>query len=231
MPARQLHIFIQARMRSSRLPGKVLRSLGSKPVLDHVVQRARAAGPAVAVLTSDRDSDDALAQHAERAGIPYFRGPEEDVLERFRRAAEYFGADPVVRLTADNPFIDPAVITACIDWHRRGGHELSSTRELRGPEVARRTAPIGMSVDVLEAGALARAARQAREPWEREHVIPVFFSGGFRVSLIDLGLGPADLAHRFSIDTEEDWRRAERLIDKVGEDAPLAHLVRAGAGT
>lgn len=227
MPVQQLFVFIQARMRSIRLPGKVLRLLGSKPVLDHVVRRARVVGAAVAVLTSDQTSDDAVASHAARADIPCFRGPEEDVLERFRRATTYFGADPIVRLTADNPFIDPAVITACIAWHQHGRHELSSTRELVRAEVVRRTAPLGMSVDVIEAAALVRAARQARAPWEREHVIPVFFSGGFRVSLVDLGLDPADLAHRFSIDTEEDWRRAERLIETAGEDATLRQLAMA----
>ncbi len=87
-----------------------------------------------------------------------------------------------------------------------------------------------MSVDVIRTSALEEAARYASTPFQREHVIPVFFDAGvFRVSLIDLGLDRASLACSFSIDTEDDARRAEHLLACAGEDADLAALVAAGA--
>ena len=215
-------------MGSSRFPGKVLRRLGSQSLLGHVVARARQAVPRVAVLTSDRPGDDPVARYCERHAIDCWRGPEDDVLERFRRAAQELGADSVIRLTADNPLIDPAIVTACVKWHASPSLDLSSTRVLQGQNIVRRTAPIGMSVDVIRAAALHEGARMATTSFQREHVIPVFFGGDtFRVSLVELGLAPEALGANFSIDTEADLARMERLVAVAGEDADLPRLLRA----
>lgn len=108
---------IQARMRSSRLPGKVLRRLNGKPVLDWVIDRAALARrlDRIVLATSDDPADDILAAHARARGIAVERGSERDVLDRFAKAAAAQKADVVVRITADCPLIDPALIDAVIE--------------------------------------------------------------------------------------------------------------------
>jgi spore coat polysaccharide biosynthesis protein SpsF len=223
------YAFVQARMRSSRLPGKVLRRLGSRSLLEHVVHRARAVVPRVAVLTSTDPIDDPIAHQCERGSIECWRGPEHDVLERFRAAAAAFGPDTVIRLTADNPLVDRGILCACLTYHAAHPADLTSTRRLRHGQVEQRSAPAGMSVDVLRAGALQDAAFRATTSFQREHVIPVFFEAAeFRVALAELGLPAQALAMSFSVDTETDFTRLERLVAVAGEDADLARLVQAG---
>ena len=117
---------IQARMGSSRFPGKVLEDLSGHPMLWHVVERVRRAGRVdkVVVATTDRAVDDPIAAFCEREGVGCFRGNEQDVLDRFYQAAKANHADVVVRITADCPLIDPSVIDRVLERFRARGLRL-----------------------------------------------------------------------------------------------------------
>ncbi|HHQ47945.1 MAG TPA: acylneuraminate cytidylyltransferase, partial [Acidobacteria bacterium] len=103
---------LQARMGSTRLPGKVLMDLAGRPVLGWAVERLRRAGTLdeLVVATSDRDGDDPIVVFCERMDVPCYRGSEDDVLDRYYRAARRYHADVVVRVTGDDPLIDPGVV-------------------------------------------------------------------------------------------------------------------------
>ena len=117
---------VQARMGSTRLPGKVLMPLAGRPVLGHVVERLAYCSTlsGIVVATTTEASDDAIAEFCDGAGVLVFRGSEDDVLDRYHQAAAEFEADPVVRITADCPVIDPTVVDRVVDGFLEGEFDL-----------------------------------------------------------------------------------------------------------
>jgi len=172
---------IQARMSSTRLPGKVLLDIAGHPMLWHVVRRARKARlvDRVVVATSDRPEDDSIEAFCRQGHVDCFRGDESDVLDRFYGAARAFHAQVVVRLTADCPMLDPGVIDRVVAAYRRGGFDYVSNS-------VDRTYPDGLDTEVFSFVALERAWREARWTSEREHVTPYIWKHPelFRVSAV-----------------------------------------------
>ena len=156
---------IQARMTSTRLPEKILKDICGKPELWHVVTRVRRSGLVddTIVATTLSETDDVVAAFCEREGFPCFRGSEEDVLDRYYRAALHVGADVVVRVTGDCPLIDPGVIDAVLSLYGEGGHDYVSN-------VVPPTFPDGLDVEVFSLRALELSSRNAKLRSEREHV-------------------------------------------------------------
>ncbi len=158
---------IQARMTSTRLPGKILADLAGKPLLYHVVVRAKQSRTLdlVAVATTEGLTDDETARYCEQVGIPCFRGSEDDVLDRYYQSAKHFGAGVVVRLTADCPLLDPEVIDKVVRFFYAGDYDyVSNTIEP--------TYPDGLDTEVFRWQALERTWREAQLKSEREHVTP-----------------------------------------------------------
>ena len=158
---------VQARMGSSRLPGKVMLDLNGQPVLAHVLARARAIPglDAVCCAIPEGPDNDALADLAQSLGASVARGPEQDVLARYVLAARSSGAQVVMRITSDCPLLDPEV----------SGQVLAAFLETRPAycsNIEPRSWPRGYDTEVFSAETLERAAREAREPREREHVTP-----------------------------------------------------------
>jgi spore coat polysaccharide biosynthesis protein SpsF len=180
---------IQARMAASRLPGKVLREIGEKPMLAWVVERTRRASTIseVVVATTIDASDDPVFEFCKQRGYRVGRGMIHDVLDRYYQTAKQFQADVVVRITADCPLIDPNLIdeavrlllsgTGALDLRKR----LSATRfdfvANRLPPPWGRTYPIGLDVEVVTFDALERAWRTAILRHQREHVTPFLYEG------------------------------------------------------
>jgi spore coat polysaccharide biosynthesis protein SpsF len=168
--------FIQARMGSSRLPGKVLASLAEKPVLLRIVDRVRQShlSAQAVVLTSDSPADDPLAQLCRDAGVDVVRGSEHDVLARFGSALKAFPTEIVVRITADCPLSDPALIDAAIETltQRPELHYVATATGARPAEAGLRRFPDGLDLEAFSAGALREAVTAAQDPYEREHVTP-----------------------------------------------------------
>ena len=194
---------IQARMGSSRLPGKVLMPIGGEPMLYRVVVRARRAkmvGMVVVATTTD-PSDDPVAAFCRERGFPCFRGDPMDVLDRYYQAALNFKAATVVRLTADCPLIDPNEIDRTIKAFFDSNVDFAANRL---PPPWERTTPIGMDTEVVTFNALARAWQEADKKYEREHVMPYLYdeAGRFRILLVD---HEPDIGHlRLTVDTVED---------------------------
>lgn len=156
---------IQARMSSSRLPGKVLQDIAGQPMLLHVVHRAKQAKSidSVAVITTTYADDDAIEMLCKENGIPCFRGSLDDVLDRYYQAATYFKADVVVRLTADCPLLDPAIIEQVVKtFHLNSFDYVANIVEI--------TYPDGLDTEVFRFETLERAWKEARLKSEREHV-------------------------------------------------------------
>ncbi len=158
---------IQARLGSSRLPGKVLLPIGGATMLERVVQRVRRARlvDQVVVATTIAAKDDALAAFCQAHDIAVFRGSEEDVLDRYYQAATAAGAGVVVRVTSDCPLIDPGAIDRVVALFGQGGHDYVANN-------FRYTYPQGLDTEAFSLAVLARAWREATLPAEREHVTP-----------------------------------------------------------
>ncbi|AMR26627.1 hypothetical protein A0257_05590 [Hymenobacter psoromatis] len=213
---------IQARLGSSRLPGKsrLPLPLAAAPeahtLLGHVVGRARRATSVqeIMVATSSEAMDDELAALAARLGVGVFRGSENDVLGRFAGALAQTGpAWAVVRLTADNPAIDPAFIDAAVAHHLATGADYTHTTGL----------PLGTNVEVLSAAALRRAHAGATQPDEREHVTPYLRRHPelFRLETLALVVPPAVAGLRLTIDYPSDYALLSLLFTELGADFSL----------
>jgi len=201
---------IQARMGSSRLPGKVLKDIGGEPMLFRVVVRARRARTIsqVIVATTTDAGDDPVAAFCGSRGIPCFRGDPYDVLDRYYQAARLFSARVIVRLTADCPVIDPGEIDRTVDAFNAAGVDFAANRL---PPPWKRTTPIGTDTEVVTFDALARAWREAEAKYAREHVMPYLYEekGRFNILLVD---HDPDLGHlRLTVDTPEDLELIRRI--------------------
>ncbi len=213
---------IQARLGSSRLPGKsrlplpLAAASEAHTLLGHVVGRARRASSVheVVVATSAEAVDDELAALASHLGVGVFRGSESDVLARFAGALAQAGpATAVVRLTADNPAIDPAFIDAAVAHHLATGADYTHTTGL----------PLGTNIEVLSAAALRRAHAEATQPDEREHVTPYLrrHPALFRLETLALAVAPAVAALRLTIDYPSDYALLSLLFTALEADFSL----------
>jgi spore coat polysaccharide biosynthesis protein SpsF len=189
---------IQGRMSSSRLPGKILADIAGQPMLQRVFARtSRSDSITETVFATTTDStDDPVAEYCDSSGIPYTRGSQFDVLDRYYQTAKKMKADVVVRITADCPIIDPDLIDDAVNaiWGRYDGmpnpleelgrpllpDELVFAADFvcnRLPPPWHRTYPIGLDVEVCTFEVLKKAWKEAREPQHREHAMPYFYEG------------------------------------------------------
>lgn len=207
-------------MSSSRLPGKVLEDLGGATVLARVLERlARCEELAqVVVATSVDPSDDPVAQ---ASAVPVVRGPLEDVLERYRLAVAEHPCDAVVRITADCPLIDPAVVDSVVHRWREGGEAYVAN------VIEPRTFPKGMDTEVISRAALDEAAADATDGYDREHVTPFIRDRPDRFPQAAVTRSPS-LSHlRMTLDTQDDLEALRRLVAQVGPGAGLDQLAEA----
>jgi spore coat polysaccharide biosynthesis protein SpsF len=192
---------LQARMSSTRLPGKVLAPVLGEPMIGRQVERLRRCRrlDALAVATSDGPEDDPLAAYCEGLDLPVYRGSLADVLDRFHHAALAFGpARTVVRLTADCPLADWTVIDEVVEAHEAGGFDYTNNTT---PE---RTFPHGLDAEAMRAEVLAEAWREAADPYEREHVTPFIYRRPERFRLGSVTSADPAPELRWTVDTPQD---------------------------
>ncbi|HEX9018312.1 MAG TPA: glycosyltransferase family protein [Anaerolineaceae bacterium] len=206
---------IQARMSSSRLPGKVLLDIAGKPMLVRVVERARRAQTVdeVLIATTTDPADNPIEDLCRAEGYAIYRGSMFDVLDRFYQAARQAAADVIVRITADCPLIDPAVIDQTVGAFFSEGADFACNRL---PPPWKRTFPIGLDTEVCNFSGLERAWQEAQQPFEREHVMPYFYDqeGRFKVVVVD---NPQDYgAYRWTVDTAEDLALLREIFARFG---------------
>ena len=200
---------IQARMGSTRLPGKVLKDLGGDTVLARVVNRTRRARllNEVVVATSALPGDDAILKECERLGVACFRGDEADVLDRYYRAGRYYQADAVVRITSDCPLIDPGLIEEHVRRLLDHWNQVDFVSNMGQP-----TYPLGLAVEAMPMDVLARMHRMSNTEELREHVTTLAYvePGLFRWEHVTYS---RDLSHlRWTVDTKEDLELVRLIV-------------------
>jgi spore coat polysaccharide biosynthesis protein SpsF len=200
---------IQARMGSTRLPGKVLQVFAGKTALEHCVERTRAC-PAlddVIVATTTERGDDVLVDACRAHGWRWFRGSEHDVLDRYYQAAREARATDIMRITSDCPLTDPEVLSALVERYRRAAADYAST------SLPRPSFPIGISAELVRFDALERAWRDDDNPAWREHVTPYIYRHPEQFSIVGLRCDGDHAHHRWTLDTPEDARLIGLLFD------------------
>jgi len=200
---------IEARMASTRLPGKVMRGIYGRPMLDMMVERVRMARTLddVVVATTIRQADDQIYNFCKRNSIAVWRGSEDDVLHRVLQAAYQFEADVIVELTGDCPLIDPAMIDKVVGDYMLGGADFVYNR------LDPRT-PIGMDVRVFSTKALAELNEKTTDPADREHVSLHFWEHPkeYRCRNVFTQLPKWASSLRLTVDTEEDFSVIEKVF-------------------
>jgi glutamate-1-semialdehyde-2,1-aminomutase len=207
---------VQARMGSTRLPGKVLKPLAGRPMLWHVLTRALAAKSVdeVVLATTDAPEDRALEPTARALGVRVVYGHPTDVLDRFRLAAQASGADAIVRVTADCPFLDPEIVDACVELFKKSGAAYASN-------AIKRTFPDGLDVEVFSSAALETAWKEAALPSEREHVTPFIWKNPARFPAAELTRETDLSALRWCVDNPEDLLLAQAVCEELGRGGRL----------
>ena len=204
---------IQARMGSSRLPGKVLKDINGRTMLARVVRRVSRSTLVnkVIVATTTASTDKAIIDECESLGIPSFRGSEQDVLDRYYRAAKLFFAEAVVRITSDCPLVDPEIIDQVIQAFRKDGADYASNTMVS-------TYPRGLDVEVFTFSALEKAWREAHESYQRVHVTPYFYQNPELFRLVPV-IGVEDNSnYRWTVDTEEDLDLVRTVYARMDRD-------------
>lgn len=205
---------IQARMGSSRLPGKVLQEICGESMLAHVVHRTqRIHGIAeVVVATSDQGGDSAVVAECKRLNVQVFCGSEEDVLDRFYQAALRHEAQAVLRITSDCPLLDPAVATRVVQLFLQQRPDYASN-------TLNRTYPRGLDAEAMTQEALACAWREATEVYQRAHVTPYLYEHPDRFRLLGVTAEADFSSHRWTVDTPEDLEFVRALYKRLGNDS------------
>lgn len=222
----QVVAVVQARLGSSRLPGKVLADLGGTTVLHWVVRAARTAEQldGVVVATSSDPSDDPLADHAHRLDIPVVRGPLDDVLSRYLLAVREHPCDAVVRLTADCPLLDPELVDLVVaTWRADPTWEYVAT-------TLHRTLPRGLDVELVRADVLA-SLDEAAGGHHRQHVTSLLYTQPEGRRLLGLSVAPAADDLRVTLDTAQDLDLLREVVARTGNRVigwqELVRLLRA----
>lgn len=206
-------LVIQARMGSTRLPGKVLLPVGDRPLLGHVIGRLSQLPQQwpLVVATSTDTRDDAVVAWCRKSGVATFRGSEHDVLDRYLQCVRTSGFEHVVRLTADNPFTDIPELERLVRLHLEGGFDYTHSFGMM---------PIGVGAEVISRAALERSHFEGLQPHHREHVNeyiqehPELFS----IGVLDVPSDKRASELRLTVDTEQDWRRADALVRQAQGD-------------
>ncbi|HEX6269746.1 MAG TPA: glycosyltransferase family protein [Anaerolineales bacterium] len=209
---------IQGRMSSSRLPGKILADIAGQPMLQRVfIRTSRAATVTETIFATTTDpADDPVGEYCGVSGIPFTRGSQFDVLDRYYQAAKRAKADVVVRITADCPVIDPELLDGVVTTLLNDEYDFAANRL---PPPFHRTYPIGLDVEVCTFKGLEKAWKESEETFHREHVMPYFYEGielttvnrqlqtgisprGYKIALLHHTTDFGD--YRWTVDTPED---------------------------
>ena len=200
---------VQARMGSTRLPGKVLKKIKDKVVIDYVIERLRFCENLndIIIATTTSKKDDILQRYAVSKGINCFRGSEEDVLSRYYHAAKKYGADQVVRITSDCPLIDPNIVDEVVTRHIKKKADYTAN-------TIKRTYPRGLDVEIFTLDILEESYHDADKQYQREHVTPYIKEHPEKFKLQNIEakgkLKRPDI--RITLDTKEDFELIEKIL-------------------
>jgi spore coat polysaccharide biosynthesis protein SpsF len=214
---------IQARMGSSRLPGKVMKLLSGRPVLWHVCERVARCDLVddMVVATSTNACDDVIEKYSLQLGWSCFRGSEKDVLDRYHGAAVEHGADVVVRVTSDCPLVDPDEIGELVSRFDPAAMDYSSDIH------PVRSSPVGLGCEVVAMVALCKAHLLARRAYDREHVTSFIYTHPDEFRLAGLGRDADRSDVRLTLDTQDDYERLCHIYDRCYRNGEIIAVTDA----
>lgn len=210
---------IQARMNSTRLPGKVLMNLHGKPILAHIIDRIHELKMdlPIIIITSDTTKDDLIEDFCTQNSVLFFRGEECDVLDRYYRAAKYFNLEHIVRLTGDNPLVDSVNLKNLLTEHLTYDADYSSNKS----EIESGL-PIGVGAEIFRFSALAKSWRQGTKPHHREHVDEYILENPhlFRIRYVKGVYSCSEDCNklRLTIDTFDDFVFVDRIFTILAQN-------------
>lgn len=211
-------IIVQARMASTRLPGKILKTVMDKPLLEYQLERLQRVNNAdkLIVATTDHGEERPIVELCERMGVAYFRGSEADVLARYYGAASEYGAEVVVRVTSDCPLIDPAVVERVIAYYLENQDKydyISNTFPVL-------TYPRGMDTEIFTGHILKEMHQEAQDQLEREHVTIYLKRRQEWYRIRNLPYHMDVSRYRWTIDTLEDFELVSRMLTQLVPHKP-----------
>jgi spore coat polysaccharide biosynthesis protein SpsF len=217
----RVYATIEARMTSTRLPGKVLAEAGGRPMLELMIERVRRARTldGIIVATTTNDTDDPVAELADRLGVGCYRGSEDDVLTRVLEAAQANDVDVIVELTGDNPLIDPIVIDRVVTEYQNNAFDYVSN-------ILERSYPAGMDTEVFATTVLAEVADVTDDPADHEHVSLYIYRHPETYSLHNVKAPPAQTrpACRLTLDTPDDLKVIRTVFEEFLPSNPTFGL-------
>lgn len=214
---------IQARMGSTRLPGKVLKKIKDKSILQHVIDRVSTVKnlDEIIIATTKNQRDNAIIDEAVRLGVKYYRGDEEDVLGRHYYAAKDNSIDIIVRITSDCPVIDPIIIEQMINKFMTL-NKIQTVDYMNNTLEA--TFPRGMDTEIFTFKSLEKAFIEAKNNYEREHVTPYIYLNPDKFNIIVFKNSSDFSKYRLTLDTPQDLQVIENIYDKLYKKSEIFYL-------
>ncbi len=212
---KKVEIYVQARMGSTRLPGKVVKEVLGRPLLSYLLERLKRVSLAqtIYVLTTQSSEDDVIIKECRDEKVPVFRGSSEDVLSRYYLLACERKPDAIVRITADCPLIDPAIIDSVIKAFLEEKVDYASN-------TIHYTYPRGMDVEVFSFKALERAYKEAMQASEKEHVTLYMYRHPELFQVKNVAGLKKYSSLRLTVDTQEDFELIKRLLEELYPKKP-----------
>ena len=220
---------IQARLGSTRLPGKMLMDLSGHPVIHWVIERVKRASKVEQVIlaTTDRELDDPLAEYAEKSGIIVFRGKEEDVLGRFAQAVKLVDASFVIRVCADNPFVDPDIIDYAVTAFKASEYDYMYNHIPRG----KCKYPDGLGIEIFKRDILEMLNQITQSQKHREHLTSYLWDNTNRFSMSNVDCpeywDAREQPIKLDIDTAEDLEKMQKLSTSLTINSTAAEIINA----
>ena len=210
MNINSLGIIIQARMGSTRFPGKVMKLINSEPLISHVINQVSHSKYAknIVIATTQNNEDDVIEKYLNENKIKKFRGSDLDCLDRYYKCAKFYDFKIIVRVTCDNPLIDPTLIDDAIDVFVNNQYDYVTNCKPR-------TYPQGTEVEVFSFSALENAWKNSKKPSEKEHVTPYFYNNQDKFQIFNIE-NDSDLSrYRWTVDGEKDLEFVKIIHSKI----------------
>lgn len=206
----RIPVIIQARIGSERLPAKVLRVVGGRPLIEYVVERLRKSNKIskIIIATSTNKEDQAICEYCEKKEIEFFRGSSNNVAKRFKDAIRKYGLESFIRISADSPLIDPNVVDEGIDIFGNGGYEIVTN-------TLKRTFPQGQSFEILSSDVFNKGFRNMTDERDLEHVTRYFYRNSSKFHIYNMEMDTDFSRINLCIDTQEDLDVFKRILEAM----------------
>ncbi len=215
MKLKKTGLILQVRTGSTRLPNKIFKLLNGYPIIEYISERVKQikADCELIIATTDKKQDDPIEYFAKKNNISYFRGSEDNVLERYYLTAKKFNINNIIRLTGDNPFLEADFVDLLLNFHILGNYDFSTNKGEYGSN-----APIGTGMSIISFSALEKSYKNAITKYEKEHVIPYILDNKnkFNFGIHKIETLKQDFSNiALTIDTQEDFDKMENIAKQL----------------